>query len=157
MRILIDTREQMPLCFSKWRDITTEVATLQTGDYSIHGLEDRFILERKSVADLVASLTTGRDRFVRELERMRGHEVKAIIVEGTLEQIARHDYRSQANPESVLQTLAAWHIRYGIPTLWCGSPAGCAYQVRALARWYLRESQERLEAIVKANGEGAAA
>jgi ERCC4-type nuclease len=153
MRIVIDTREQLPLDFSRWPDVEVEVGTLNAGDYSLAGLEDKFGLERKSIPDLVASLTTGRERMVRELERLRSFEFKAIIVEGTLEQIANHDYRSQASPESILQTIAAWHVRYSIPTLWCGSAAGCAYQVRALARWFLLDAQKRLEAIVKAHGE----
>jgi ERCC4-type nuclease len=157
LKIVIDSREQKPLDFTRWPDVIVETGTLQSGDYSIHGLEERFAIERKSIPDLVASLTSGRDRFTRELERLRAYEFRCIIVEGTLEQIARHEYRSQTNPESILQTLAAWHIRYGVPTLWCGSPAGAAYQVRALARWYVEDAQKRLESIVKAAGEGQAA
>lgn len=153
MRVVVDTREQLPLDFSRWADITVERGTLNAADYSLRGLEDRFGLERKSIPDLVASVTTGRERLIRELERLRGYEVKAILVEGTLEQIARHDYRSQANPESVMQTLAAWQVKYGCPTLWCGSPAGCAYMVRALARHYLRAASLRLKDIIRAHGD----
>jgi len=156
MRLVVDSREQRPLDFTRWPDVQTETGTLNAGDYALRGLEDRFALERKSIPDLVASLTTGRERMVRELERLRGYEVKAIIVEGTLEQVARHEYRSQANPESILQTIAAWHIRFGVPVLWCGSPSGCAYMVRSLARWFLLDAQKRLETIVKAHGTEAA-
>ena len=156
MRILIDTLEQAPLDFSRWPGVTVEVGTLNAGDYSLRGLEDRFALERKSLPDLMSSLTTGRERLTRELERLRGYELAALLVEGTLEQVARHEYRSKAAPESVLQTLAAWHVRYGVPTLWAGSPAGAAYMVRALARWYLLDARKRLDSIIKAHGEQAA-
>lgn len=155
MTLIVDTREQAPLDFSRWDDVRVVTDTLNAGDYSIRGLEDRFALERKSVSDLVASLTSGRERMVRELERLRGFEFKAVAVEGTLEQIARHEYRSQTNPESILQTLAAWHVRYGCPVLWCGSPAGCAYMVRAMARWFLRDTEKRLAALLKAHGDAA--
>lgn len=153
MKIVIDNREQLPLDFTRWPDVLTEFGTLNAGDYSLAGLEDKFGLERKSIPDLVASLTSGRERMVRELERLRGYDFAAIVVEGTLEQIANHDYRSRTNPESILQTIAAWHVRYGIPTLWCGSAAGCAYQVRALARWFLLDAQKRLETILKSHDE----
>lgn len=157
MRIIVDTREQCPLDFRRWPDVAVEVAGLPQGDYSLAGLTDRFAVERKSLADLTASVTTGRERLVRELERLRGYDLAVIVVEATLEQVARHDYRSQVAPESVLQTLAAWHVRYGVPTLWAGSPAGAAYMVRALARHYLREAKNRLSAILKAHGEAEAA
>ena len=152
MTIVCDTREQMPLDFSRWPDVVVEVGALHSADYSLRGLEDRFGIERKSIPDLVGSVTTGRDRFTRELERLRGFDLAAIVAEGTLEQVARHEYRGQANPESVLQSLAAFHVRYRVPVLWCGSPSGCAYMVRSLARHFLREAQERLKSIIRAHG-----
>ena len=71
--ILIDTREQTPLPFA---DLTTERRTLPTGDYSVLGFERDFIVERKSVADLVQSATFERERFERELVRMRGYSYR---------------------------------------------------------------------------------
>ena len=117
MRIIIDTREQSPLDFSRWPDVTVETGTLTSGDYSLAGLTDRFGVERKSLPDLVASVTKGRDRFQRELERLRGFDVAALVVEGIMEQVARHEYRSKSNPDSVLQSLAAFQVRYGVPVI----------------------------------------
>jgi ERCC4-type nuclease len=48
--IVIDTREPDPLAFERRSSIR---GTLQTGDYSVAGLEDLFSIERKTVADLV--------------------------------------------------------------------------------------------------------
>ena len=48
--IVIDTREHCPLPFSR---LATIRATLQSGDYSVLGVEHAFAVERKSVADLV--------------------------------------------------------------------------------------------------------
>lgn len=157
LKIIVDSREQRPLDFSRWTDVTVVPGTLSSGDYSIVGLEDRFSIERKSLDDLASSLTHGRDRFTRELERLRSFEVKCIVAECTLEDVAKHRYKSKALPESLLQSLAAFHVRYGVPVIWCGSPAGAAYQVRALARWYIEDAQKRLQAIVEAAGEGKAA
>lgn len=62
LRVLIDTREQRPWTFS--RDTTSEFVTLTEGDYSFAGYSDRVRIERKSLADLVGSITTGRERFL---------------------------------------------------------------------------------------------
>jgi ERCC4-type nuclease len=48
--IVIDSREQTPLPFSK---LKTQAGTLLTGDYSVAGLENLFAVERKSISDLV--------------------------------------------------------------------------------------------------------
>src|SRR5690606_8361398 len=48
--IVVDTREQQPLPFSR---LKSERGTLATGDYSFRGGEEVFAIERKSVADLV--------------------------------------------------------------------------------------------------------
>ena len=55
--IIIDNREQMPLTFEHF---PSRCGTLQSGDYSLAGHEGRFTVERKSVADLIGSLTAGR-------------------------------------------------------------------------------------------------
>ena len=47
--IIIDTREQIPWEF---RDLPTEPGTLDTGDYSVSGLEHLIAVERKSLDDL---------------------------------------------------------------------------------------------------------
>ena len=64
MRILIDTREQLPLDFARY-EVDVERATLATADYSLQGLETIVGVERKSESDLLGSLTQGRDRFER--------------------------------------------------------------------------------------------
>ena len=55
--IIIDNREQTPLTFQHF---SSRRGTLQSGDYSLAGHEGRFTVERKSVADLIGSLTAGR-------------------------------------------------------------------------------------------------
>lgn len=153
MKIVIDSRERHPLSFSRWPDVVVEVGGLHVGDYSLKGLETRFAVERKSVPDLVASVTRERERFERELTTLRGFDLAAIVVEGTMQEVANGEYRSRANPDSVLQTLAAFQVRYGVPTIWAGAPAGCAYSVRALARHFLRHAERTAQTIIKAHEE----
>ena len=69
MIVVIDSREQHPLSFSS--AVQTEVAALPIGDYSIKGLEDDVVIERKSLGDLLGSITHERERFGKELRKMR--------------------------------------------------------------------------------------
>jgi ERCC4-type nuclease len=49
--IIVDSREQTPLVFSR---LESRPGTLLTGDYSVAGLEELISIERKSVPDLAA-------------------------------------------------------------------------------------------------------
>ena len=60
-KIVIDSREQAPLKFTRLEAVT---GTLYSGDYSIRGLEDQFAVERKSIDDLAnCCLSSNRGRF----------------------------------------------------------------------------------------------
>lgn len=159
MRIIQDSREQAPYSFTGKGYVGTvvEVAALQTGDYSLHGMTDRIALERKSLDDLTGTLTRGRKRFQRECERGRGLEYFGLIIEASMEDVARHRYQSRMTPQSLLQILAAWSIRYGLHVHWCGSRAGGEYMTFSLLQKYLREQEQRLAALVKAHGAGGEA
>ena len=119
MIILHDTREQTPYTFDRYSDVTVQSASLTTADYTLAGLQDRIGLERKSLADLTGTLTSGRDRFKRECERGKGLDYFALIIEASMEDIRNHNYRSQMTPQSLLQTLAAYSIRYNLHVHWC--------------------------------------
>ena len=155
MRVLIDSREQAPYNFSppRYEDVITDQTTLTTGDYSLAGLQDRIALERKSLSDLTGTLTTGRERFQRECERGRGLDYFGLVIEASLEDVRIHNYRSKMTPQSLLQSLAAYSVRYGLHVHWCGSRAGGEYMIYSLLSKYLREATTRLDALVKAHGE----
>lgn len=93
--------------------------SLQTGDYSLVGLESHIAIERKSLDDLLGSLGTGRDRFERELERMRGLPCRYVIVEASWGDIEMGSYRSKMHPNAVMGSICAWMAR-GIPFLFAG-------------------------------------
>jgi ERCC4-type nuclease len=63
--ITIDTREQKPIKLVNY-DIINE--KLDFGDYSCDGI---LAVERKSLSDLVSTLSSGFDRFNREVERAK--------------------------------------------------------------------------------------
>ena len=133
--IIIDTREQEPLDF---RHLPSLRGTLYTGDYSFVGGEHHFAVERKSIPDLVASVTHERERFERECHRLRGFHFKRLVVTGTEAEVERGEYRSKANPKSVLHSLWAFEVRYDIPVVWL-KPAAAARQIEKWAYWMWRE------------------
>jgi DNA excision repair protein ERCC-4 len=109
MKDVIDTREQLPYEFE---DSITR--TLQTGDYSIFGYEDQITVERKTKADAYGTIGKGRTRFIKELERMTELKYSAIVVESSLCNFIKPPRFSQLNPNSAIQSLIAWSIRYNV-------------------------------------------
>jgi ERCC4-type nuclease len=131
-RIIIDTREQTPLTFATF---PTVVGTLPLGDYSIVGGENEFAIERKSIADLCSCVTGERERFERELTRMRGHQFSALVIVGTQAEIAAHNYRSAVEPAAVLASLMSWAVRFRCGPYFFATPAEAAAQIETWA-WY---------------------
>jgi hypothetical protein len=84
LRVIIDTREQCPWSFPAWVD--TRRGTLQAGDYALDG-DKQFAIERKSLDDFLGTISTGWDRFKREIGRMTGWNIRVIIVEGDFERV----------------------------------------------------------------------
>lgn len=122
--ILIDSREQLPFNFSE--NVDTQRATLDAGDYSVVGLTATVAVERKSLDDLVGSITSGRERFLACCSRMSRLDFACVVVEAALSDVLAHRYVSQARPQSVLGTMLAIHADHGVPTIWAGSRSNAA-------------------------------
>lgn len=149
--ILVDTREQAPLAFTAY---PVEQTTLPVGDYGVRNFSDwsnpQFIIERKSLGDLVSSLTHGRARFMREVEKMRAYRFAAIVIEAWQSHIKDGEYRGMATPQSILASLAAIQVRAGVHIIWAGSPEGAAQTVERLVRQFVRgieKDYQRLRAL----------
>lgn len=140
--IVIDSREQLPYCFDGH---PVEQKALRTGDYSIIGCENLFAVERKSVNDLVSTVTHGRDRFERELARSNGLKRLYLIIESNLQAIVNGDYRSKANPASIIGSLLAWEQRYpALRVMYCDNRQLAGRMVKSLLfRCFLEFSSER--------------
>lgn len=150
MIVLIDTREQAPFTFQRF-DVQTERTGLPTGDYSVAGFEDRVAIERKELNDLVACLMgKNRERFERELARLRHYELAAVVCEGSWQDLAAGRYRSEMKPEAVLQSVLAFQVRYRVPFLMAGTRAAAEYLTHGLLSKYLREIGERWKVATKA-------
>jgi len=115
--IIVDTREQLPYDFA---GVETIRACLPSGDYSVQNYETVAAVERKTLADLVQSLSHGRERFEREMERLKEYEFKILMIDATLEDIAKHRYQSQMHPSAVVGSLAAFMLDYQIQVVFAG-------------------------------------
>jgi DNA excision repair protein ERCC-4 len=136
LTLIVDSREQQALQF---KNFPSEVRGLRTGDYSLNGFEDVFTVERKSISDLIGSLTAGRDRFFRELDRMQSYQFKRLLIVGTRSDIEAGNYRSNATPKSIIAGLAVIECRHGVPITFCSTPEEAARTVETWAYYFMRE------------------
>lgn len=112
-KFVVDTREQRPYKFRE-DDVRKK---LDTGDYSIEGLEDCICVERKEINDFIASVIPGRGwkRFQKELERLQKFELACILLEGTWEDVCEKQYRSELHPHSLQGFIMRILVDYNIP------------------------------------------
>ena len=134
--VVVDSREQAPLVFTRLPSIR---AGLDSGDYSMAGCETLFAVERKSIGDLVTCCAGERERFERELLRLRGYRFKRLLIIGSPADVESGQYRSRMNPRAVLHTLAAFEVRYDLPIVWASTPEAGALKVESWAWWFARE------------------
>jgi ERCC4-type nuclease len=145
MIIVCDTREQLPFAFDGW-EVQVKSAALPAGDYSLVGFEDVVAVERKTLDDLVACfMGKNRDRFKRELSRVRQYELFTVVVEASLQDISRGRYKSQMKPHAALQSLTSFFVRYSVPFMFCGSRDGAEYMTYSLLSKYLYEIEKRFK------------
>ena len=145
--VLVDTREQTPLTFTRLPSVS---GTLTTGDYSFAGCEELFAIERKSIADLVACCVgDNRDRFFRELHRLRGYRFKRLLIVGSREEIERAEYRSRITPAAVLATLTTIEARFDVPAVFAATPAAAARMVETWAWYFAREVVESANGLLR--------
>jgi ERCC4-type nuclease len=137
--ITIDSREPAHTAWAFSPECIVTRKALPTGDYAPTGFEDRFAIERKAIGDLVACCTWERERFVRELERFAPFEFKCIIVEASIEDVARRNYRANVHPAAVVGSVLAFHIDHGVPTIWAGTPGVAARIAERMMRRFVEK------------------
>ena len=143
MKILIDTREQLPYEFG----IPSEVGAIPAGDYSIMGLENHIAIERKELNDLIGCLTTDRDRFERELFKGRSLDYFCLVIECSLSDLVNGHYRSKINPKSAIQSLLAFSVRYRLPIFFCENRKYGSRVTESLLCKYAKEIEKKFELI----------
>ena len=143
MKIKTDSREQRPYTFS----CPSEVGTVPVGDYSICGLEDCITIERKEINDLIGCLTSGRERFEKELHKAKALDYFALVIEATFRDLVEGNYRSEMNPKSVVQSLVAFSVRYKLPIFFAESREWGERLTESLLSKYAKDVKRRYEAM----------
>jgi len=146
--VVIDTREQTPLPITR---LPVRAGTLLAGDYSFMGAADAFAVERKTIPDLVACCVgANRERFERELCRLRGYRFKRLLVVGSRAEIEAGAYRSNVKSAAVLHSLAAWEVRYDVPVVFCPDADTAGRQVESWCFWFAREIVRTANLLLRA-------
>ena len=146
---IVDTREQLPLDLSPLRVVT---GTLQTGDYSILGLESIVAVERKSLSDCLGCIGQQRERFEKEIVRLLAYPTRALVIESSWPEIEAGNWRSQVTPAAALGSLLGW-IAMGLPVAMVGDHGRAGRYVSRLlyiaARRRWRECRELAGFVVR--------
>ena len=145
--IIQDSREQLGLSFEKMRGVTTVRKGLKTGDYSIENFENTWVCERKSVQDLVNTLVSGHERFLREMERIKDFEVAYILVEHTPSLVyhycAQHGWGNKF--DIIIQSLLAYAYHYRVRVRFCKDREDMARYIVTKAREFIKEKESQNE------------
>ena len=117
--ILVDTREQNPFDFSRFDGwfAGVEEKPLKLGDYSVAGLEDVCVVERKDLPDLIHSLTAERPVFVNRLRRMSRYPNRLLVITAALSQVKSPYPHGGVNPNRITQSLIAVLAGLQVPFL----------------------------------------
>ena len=89
--VIKDTREQDGYYFSKFNTCAGMIEhKLDTGDYSIQGMEDKVCIERKGcVEELAINLGSKKHAFMAEIERMSPFPHKYLVLEFSLSDLLK--------------------------------------------------------------------
>jgi ERCC4-type nuclease len=124
---------------------------LIAADYSIAGAETLFGIERKTIPDLITSCTSERERFERELVRLRSFRFRRLVIVGSESDILHGNFRSLANPKAVIATLHCFEVRYDLPFQFCATPEIAARLIERWARWFSRELYKNANALLESS------
>ena len=138
--IIVDTREQRPYEFEKY-PVRVKHEKLDTGDYSVEGFENIFAIERKSLDDLVNTISRGRDRFNDEIIRGNSLAEFDVYVEASKLDVKVGDYYSKMHPNAVLGSLRAWENTHNVDFIFTGSRDRA--EARAYSQLYQWANQYR--------------
>jgi len=146
--VLVDTREQRPYDFPTMR---VQPATLTAGDYSVRGMENDLAVERKELSDLISCIGPGRERFEREMARLRGYQHRIVIVEADWYAVRSGAYRSALNPLAATHSILSWQAHYRVPFLFAGDreagEAAAAYFLFTAAKHAWQRGEAFREAL----------
>lgn len=138
--IIVDTREQQPWEF---RNMEKTIAKLDTGDYSLKGLEDIFCIERKgSISEFANNITE--KRFKDVVERLSKIPHAFLLFEFDLEDVLIYPVGSSVprkmwsklriSPKFILKHINELQLLHNVKILFCGDASNAEKMATSLMR-----------------------
>lgn len=145
--IIIDTREQKPWNFEHHAKANHK---LDTGDYSIEGLENLLAIERKrNVAEFANNITE--KRFVDVVERLSKMQYAFILFEFDMDQVMSYPIGSdipkrlwdkiRISPAFLLKHIVDLQITHNIKIVFCGNSDNAEKMALSIMRRVYKESK----------------
>lgn len=130
--VLRDTREQQGWSFSRSKAVLSITDTkLDTGDYTIAGMEKQLCIERKATTSEIAN-NICQKRFFAELERMLVIPHRFIICEFLFKDVLDFPKNSgipdrqvkylKITSQFMLKSLSEIEVKYGVSVIYAGNP-----------------------------------
>ena len=118
---------------------------LDTGDYSIEGLEDKICIERKaSVVELANNVGISRKRFEAEIERMKEFPHKFLVLEFSLTDLMDFPEGSDVPNSEIkklrvtnkymLRFLMEMQINHNVNVIFCDSKKNAKWTVLSILK-----------------------
>ena len=148
--IIKDTREKQGYTFAASRTKYHAckgmvVRKLDTGDYSVEGLEDKVCIERKaSVVELANNVGVSRRRFDAEIERMKEFPHRFLVLEFSLTDLMdfpegsdvpdREIKKLRITNKYMLRYLMELQINHGVNVIFCDSKKNAKWTVLSILK-----------------------
>lgn len=138
--IIIDTREQQPWCFDNY---VTANKKLDTGDYSVEGLEHLLAIERKkSISEFANNITESRFKDV--IERLHNIKYAFLLLEFDLQDVLIYPVGStvprrlwdkiKISPSFIIKHLLELQINHNIKIIFCGDASNAEKMAESILR-----------------------
>lgn len=118
MIILIDTCEQRPYTFGRWKAYCVR-DTLKTGDYSVLNYQDHITVERKSLGDFYRSIGADRSRVYRSIRRMADYQCRLLVIESSASSVfdPESNQFTRMRKNAVYGSVMSILCSYGVPVI----------------------------------------
>jgi hypothetical protein len=148
--IIVDTREQQPWSFDEY---VVANKKLDTGDYSIEGLQSFFAIERKKSINEVANNII-EPRFKDVISRMSQLKYSFFLLEFSLTEVLHYPVGSnlpkklwdkvKITPAFIMKHILDWQIKYNIKVLFCNNASNAEKTAKYIfKKMYLLHQQEK--------------
>ena len=151
--IIVDTREQQPWIFEHH---AKSCEKLDTGDYSVRGLEHLLCIERKkSVSEIANNITE--KRFKDVVSRMTQYKYSFLLLEFDFDNVLSYPVGSNVpkrmwdklkiTPNFLIKHLVELQIYFNIKVLFCGSASNAERMALSIMKKIYETEQPRQKDI----------